>query len=251
MLFVQGDGVPPSESRDFCEWLFAGKSGPLPNLHYSVCSLGDTTYTHFCRCGKQVDAALAAAGGAQLAPRVDVDKEDWPKVEAWISGVINNLAGVAHLQTFEDLGGVPAAAGVSSSTANSSSKKYSKSRPYYARVAAVEGLCVLTNADDKDTIRLELELGPEGLEAGGLAYQPGDALGIWPSNPPQVSRLLHVTVCCCYLYATDGSKYTQLSNYTKANSASAAAELSATAEQQETSVAGDCLHSAGPLHSAF
>ena len=39
--FLQGDGVPPNEARDFCEWLFAGKAGPLSHLSYSVCALGD------------------------------------------------------------------------------------------------------------------------------------------------------------------------------------------------------------------
>ena len=37
----QGDGVPPTEARDFCEWLFAGKAGGLDHLSYSVCALGD------------------------------------------------------------------------------------------------------------------------------------------------------------------------------------------------------------------
>lgn len=38
---LQGDGVPPNEARDFCEWLFAGKAGSLGHLSYSVCALGD------------------------------------------------------------------------------------------------------------------------------------------------------------------------------------------------------------------
>ena len=37
----KGDGVPPTEARDFCEWLFAGKAGKLDHLSYSVCALGD------------------------------------------------------------------------------------------------------------------------------------------------------------------------------------------------------------------
>jgi sulfite reductase alpha subunit-like flavoprotein len=38
----QGDGVPPSEAREFCDWL-AGSSAPrLEQLHFSVCALGDT-----------------------------------------------------------------------------------------------------------------------------------------------------------------------------------------------------------------
>jgi sulfite reductase (NADPH) flavoprotein alpha-component len=159
-----------------------------------VCALGDTTYTHFCRCGKQLDAALAAAGAAALQPRVDVDKEDWPKVDAWIAGVLSGLTALAasgSLKSFAELGGVPnAAAGAdeAAAAAAAAGSKFSKSRPYYARVVAVEGLCVLEGPDDKDTLRLELELGPDAAAAGGLAYLPGDALGIWPTNPPQVWR---------------------------------------------------------------
>jgi sulfite reductase (NADPH) flavoprotein alpha-component len=38
---VQGDGVPPTEAREFCEWLFAGKAGALSALRFAVCALGD------------------------------------------------------------------------------------------------------------------------------------------------------------------------------------------------------------------
>ncbi|WIA38912.1 hypothetical protein OEZ86_005065 [Tetradesmus obliquus] len=195
---TQGDGVPPTEAREFCEWLTAGKAGPLPGLPYSVCALGDTSYTHFCRCGKQLDAALAAAGASPLQPRADVDKEDWAKVDAWIAGALaglGELAAAGSLKSFAELGGVPNAATSGSAEAAAAAAaaggRFSKSRPYYARVAAVEGLCVLQGPDDKDTVRLELELGPDAASAGGLAYLPGDALGIWPSNPPQaVDELL-------------------------------------------------------------
>ena len=39
---AQGDGVPPSEAREFCDWL-AGASAPkVAGLNFSVCALGDT-----------------------------------------------------------------------------------------------------------------------------------------------------------------------------------------------------------------
>lgn len=63
----QGDGVPPSEARDFCDWLTAGKAGDLTGLPYAVCALGDTSYTHFCACGKALNAALGAAGAGRLS----------------------------------------------------------------------------------------------------------------------------------------------------------------------------------------
>ena len=60
-------------------------------------------------------------------------------------------------------------------------KKWGKSRPFYGEVVAVEGLCQLASADDKDTIRVEIDLGQSGLQ-----YTPGDALGVYPLNCPQV-----------------------------------------------------------------
>jgi sulfite reductase alpha subunit-like flavoprotein len=53
-------------------------------------------------------------------------------------------------------------------------------------VAAVESLCrarPLRGAEDKDTVRVELDLGDSGLR-----YAPGDALGIFPLNCPQARR---------------------------------------------------------------
>lgn len=45
-LSVQGDGVPPSEARGFCDWLESGEAPLLPGTSYSVCALGDTYGTH-------------------------------------------------------------------------------------------------------------------------------------------------------------------------------------------------------------
>lgn len=62
-------------------------------------------------------------------------------------------------------------------------KRWGKSRPFYGRTVAVEGLCQLASADDKDTIRVEIDLADSGLQ-----YTPGDALGVYPLNCPQVYR---------------------------------------------------------------
>lgn len=188
---LQGDGVPPTEAREFCDWMTGGKAGALSNLSYSVCALGDTSYQHFCRCGKSLDTALAAAGAAPLTPRVDIDKEDWGKIDAWIDSCMAQLLEALQanrLKSFQELGGVAAVTGSSGSSAAAAAAGYSKAKPYYARVVSVEGLCVLRNPDDKDTVKVELQLDPEAVAAGGLTYLPGDALGIWPSNPPEVRK---------------------------------------------------------------
>jgi hypothetical protein len=66
--------------------------------------------------------------------------------------------------------------------AGAAAKRYTKARPYFARVAALQGLCTVADkATDKDTVRVALDLGDSGLE-----YHPGDALGMYPTNPAAV-----------------------------------------------------------------
>ena len=60
-------------------------------------------------------------------------------------------------------------------------KRWGRSRPYLSRVVALEPLCTLSSADDKNTVRAEFDMGDSGM-----AYLPGDALGIYPFNAPQV-----------------------------------------------------------------
>jgi len=170
---TQGDGVPPNEAREFCDWLFAGKAGSLPSLSYSVCALGDRSYTHFCRCGQLIDAALEATGAKRIVARKDVNKEDWHAVNEWMDAVISALAGLT-LKTMSQLG-VNVDAPSEHSAAHA--KKWGKSRPYPSRVVALEPLCKLASKDDKNTIRVEFD-----LEASELSYLPGDALGIYPLN---------------------------------------------------------------------
>ena len=64
-------------------------------------------------------------------------------------------------------------------------RRWGKSRPFKGQVVAVEGLCQLASPDDKDTIRVEVDLGESGLQ-----YTPGDALGVYPLNCTQVGRYL-------------------------------------------------------------
>jgi sulfite reductase alpha subunit-like flavoprotein len=208
---TQGDGVAPTEATEFCAWLLSNRAPMLTGTVYSVCALGDKSYAHFCRCGKTLDARLKALGAKRMVSRVDVDKEDWNAIEKWMSAVTIRLqeASAADLKTVEQLQGkagvlssfsggkndnnsaVPSStanglvgphAGAPSSSSNSKAKGWSKARPYYAKVAAVEPLCstaISTVDGDKCTMRIQID-----LEHSGLRYVPGDALGVWPTNDP-------------------------------------------------------------------
>ena len=70
---------------------------------------------------------------------------------------------------------------------------WGKKRPFPAAVVAREGLCHISSKEDnKDTVRVELDLGDSGLQ-----YTPGDALGIYPTNCPEVGRRWQSKRCSC------------------------------------------------------
>ncbi|KAK9824028.1 hypothetical protein WJX72_007096 [[Myrmecia] bisecta] len=175
MCSTQGEGVPPAEARDFCEWFASDAAPRLEAVKFSVLALGDKSYTYFCATGKQLDGRAGELGGQRIADRVDVNREDWKAVDAWIAAVVAALPSLG-LKTVAETGGVPTTA----EPVAAKPKRWNKARPFYARVVALEGLCHIRKASDKDTIRVELDLGESGLQ-----YIPGDALGILPYNCPQ------------------------------------------------------------------
>ena len=82
---------------------------PQTHTHTCLHLVSCRSYQHFCRCGRTLDARLEALGGARLAPRADINREDWAAIDAWIEGVLAALAGLA-LQSMAELGGMEAPA---------------------------------------------------------------------------------------------------------------------------------------------
>lgn len=164
---TQGDGVAPAEAREFCDWLASDAAPALRGTYFSVCALGDRTYTHFCRCGRKVDARMESLGATRIVERVDVDKEDWVAVDGWISSVISSLS---SLPLTKEL--------CSSKVEVSNTKaKWGKSHPFPAKLVSIERLCQIKQDTDKDTICVKFHIGSSGLK-----YEPGDALGVYPTN---------------------------------------------------------------------
>ena len=62
------------------------------------------SYEHFCACGKQLDNRLEALGGKRFVDRVDVNKEDLPAIDKWLTSVTAALQGMP-LQTAQESGG--------------------------------------------------------------------------------------------------------------------------------------------------
>ena len=89
---TQGDGVPPPDALEFIAWLLSCEK-IIERTVFTVAALGDRSYPHFCRCGRQLDERLAAIGGRRVVPRIDVDGEDYEGIDEWIALTEKTLFG--------------------------------------------------------------------------------------------------------------------------------------------------------------
>jgi sulfite reductase (NADPH) flavoprotein alpha-component len=168
VISTQGEGEPPDDARGFVEFV-AGKRAPrLPSLQFAVLGLGDSSYPQFCAIGRQLDARLAELGGQRFAPFGETDVDVETVAKPWLDKTLEQANEVLKIAA--------PAARVTPLHAVTSRTTYSRERPFAATVLTNQRIVARDN--ERDVRHVELS-----LEGSGLQYAPGDALGIWPSNP--------------------------------------------------------------------
>ena len=89
---------------------------------------------------------------------------------------------LAHHKSATNAGGTAGSQAQQPRPVPAGAKRWSKHRPFPGTIVAIEGLCTVRAADDKATVRVEIDLADSRL-----TYSPGDALGIYPRNCPEVT----------------------------------------------------------------
>ncbi|VVE27701.1 sulfite reductase (NADPH) flavoprotein subunit alpha [Pandoraea horticolens] len=178
---TQGEGEPPDDARDFCDFLHGAKAPKLEGTRFAVLGLGDSSYEKFCQAGKDFDVRLAELGGERLVARVDSDVDYDAPAERWIEDVIEALKRVAAPAAPSPAKGIGSAesltlAALTSGTPSAAaSSQYSRKRPFEATV--IENITLSGRGSSKEVHHVELS-----LEGSGLTYEPGDALGVVVTN---------------------------------------------------------------------
>lgn len=185
-----GEGDPPERAIEYTQKLFSDSMPRLEGLRYSVLSLGDTSYEHFCQYGKDLDQRLEALGAKRVHPRVDCDLDFEEPFKKWFGGAIGALE--------KELSTAPAPASAAPVPVTSPvvevldrgaadtgpAVEYSRSNPFPAEV--IEKINLNGTGSEKETLHLELS-----LAGSGLTYEPGDAMGVVPRNCPlEVNELI-------------------------------------------------------------
>ncbi|MED1749157.1 assimilatory sulfite reductase (NADPH) flavoprotein subunit [Bacillus zhangzhouensis] len=167
IVSTHGEGDPPDNALSFHEYVHGRRAPKLDHLSFSVLSLGDSSYEFFCQTGKEFDERLKELGGTRLFDRVDCDLDYDEPFSEWLQGVTSSLSeGEAAILPQESAGEISKAA-----------SEYSRTNPFYAEV--LENINLNGRGSNKETRHLELS-----LEGSGLVYEPGDSLGIYPTNDP-------------------------------------------------------------------
>jgi sulfite reductase (NADPH) flavoprotein alpha-component len=172
IVSTYGEGEPPDNTRELYEYLFSKRAPSLKQAHFAVLGLGDSSYEFFCKIGVDFDHRLEELGAIRLQQRVDCDVDFESTAETWMDAVLNELA--TRVETKPQSTGLTLPA---FPTAISSA--YSRKHPFPA--VLLENIVLNGRGSGKETHHLELS-----LEGSGLTYEPGDALGIYPTNAPEV-----------------------------------------------------------------
>jgi sulfite reductase (NADPH) flavoprotein alpha-component len=160
-----GEGEPPARATRAYTELLSDAAPRLTDTTFAVLAMGDTAYADFCTVGKTLDARLESLGGKRAVERIDCDLDFAAPAKAWIAKTLEELAP-------EDATANVVAVDFSARAAGEVSRE-----PVTAEVIGHVNLN--SSRSGKQTFHVAL-----GFDAGAPAYEPGDALDLYPQNDP-------------------------------------------------------------------
>jgi sulfite reductase (NADPH) flavoprotein alpha-component len=174
---THGDGEAPDAAAAFAAELAAAQGLRLAGLKYAVLALGDSSYARFCHFGRMIDERFAALGALRLTDRIEADVDVEGPYAAFRERLWPLLPVLARVPSS------PAVAAAfdagSADEDEQSGEGFSRNHPFAARLLD-RGL-LNGPGSDKEVRHVVLS-----LKDSGLTYEPGDALGVWPRQAPEL-----------------------------------------------------------------
>ncbi len=171
VISTQGDGDPPDDAKSFFDFISSKRAPRLEQLQFGVLGLGDTSYTKFCEIGRVLDARFAALGAKRIVDAGECDVDFETVGTPWIERAVEKAPrGKTHALT-----------PTLSRGARETLGRFNRETPFAAEVLVNQR--IVARDALKEVRHVELSLG-----ASRLTYEPGDSLGIWPRNAPELVK---------------------------------------------------------------
>jgi sulfite reductase (NADPH) flavoprotein alpha-component len=168
-----GEGDPPQRAVDFYEALLADDAPRFEKTRFAVLALGDRAYAQSCEIGRKIDERLAALGGARITDRIECDLDYETPATGWIDSTLERLNAEVGVKE-------AGASVIHVDFARPGADAPTRARPFEAEIT--ETLRLSGSRSSSDTWHVAVS-----LEGSGLAYEPGDSLGVVPSNDPALA----------------------------------------------------------------
>lgn len=171
---TQGDGDPPDDGSALFEHLVGNRAPRLPELRFGVLGLGDSSYPQFNAIARKLDARLHELGAQRVLELGEADIDIDSVATPWRQRALEPAAAFKSTQ-----GTAPLHASVVPLRPLVAPARFDRDHPFAAEVLSNQRITARDSS--KDVRHIELSLADSGLD-----YEPGDALGVWPQNDPQL-----------------------------------------------------------------
>ncbi|MEX0988084.1 MAG: flavodoxin domain-containing protein [Bacteroidales bacterium] len=168
---THGEGDPPFQAEEFYNYLHNQEVPELRGLNFSVLALGDSSYKHFCKTGKDIAKRFKKLGAAPVYPLVECDIDFEDSARQWVRNTVDLIQKEVKPRVRPE-----------NNRANFVfDLKLDDADDDYFRAMVLEKRLLTGRNSTKRIYNLRLD-----LKNSGFDYKPGDSIGIFCGN----SRLL-------------------------------------------------------------